>query len=241
MGELSDAPAATATQQPPAIRAILFDLDGTLYPTANGYVEHVRGNLFNYMEQKLHIANAKEAWRPLFAKYNQTLRGLQATGHELNVEEYWADTRAGAEQFIKPAPQGLRDLLASLPQDLHIFTNCNEKEAEHILDLLGIREYFKSIYGSTCMGTYCKPEREVFDKVLATLGLEGHQVALFEDSYKNCLTAKSVGMTSVLINSDTAIEEGVTEEMMAHVDAVVLDEHLTREVLEGALPRLWAT
>jgi hypothetical protein len=32
--------------------------------------------------------SAEEYWRPLFTKYNQTLRGLKAAGHEVDDEEY---------------------------------------------------------------------------------------------------------------------------------------------------------
>jgi hypothetical protein len=33
-------------------------------------------------------------------------------------------------RFIAAAPEGLQTLLASLPQDKYIFTNCAEKQAE---------------------------------------------------------------------------------------------------------------
>ena len=46
---------------------------------------------------------------------------------------------------------------------------------------------------------------------------------MFEDSFKNLVTAKSLGMSTVFIHSDTAREEGVSEEQLATVDAVVRD------------------
>jgi FMN phosphatase YigB (HAD superfamily) len=53
--------------------------------------------------------------------------------------------------------------------------------------------------------------------VLTELELPGDQVALFEDSYKNLVTAKAYGMTTVLIHSDTVTEEGVTADKLAQV------------------------
>ena len=35
-----------------SIDAVLFDLDGTLYPTGNGYVGHVRQNLYTWMHDR---------------------------------------------------------------------------------------------------------------------------------------------------------------------------------------------
>lgn len=46
---------------------------------------------------------------------------------------------------------------------------------------------------------------------------------MFEDSFKNLVTAKSLGMLTVFIQSDTAREEGVSQEQLATVDAVVRD------------------
>ena len=75
--------------------------------------------------------------------------------------------------------------------------------------------------------------------MLEALGVEGKQVAFFEDSHKNLVAAKTLGMTTVLINTDTAKEEGVTAEMLADVDAVVLDHELSIEALKAVLPQLW--
>lgn len=49
-----------------------------------------------------------------------------------------------------------------------------------------------------------------------------HKV-MFEDSFKNLVTAKSLGMSTVFVQSDTAREEGVSEAQLETVDAVVRD------------------
>lgn len=48
------------------------------------------------------IEKAEEVWRPLFRKYNQSLRGLRAGGFDIEAEEYWDCLRAGAEHFLFP-------------------------------------------------------------------------------------------------------------------------------------------
>jgi hypothetical protein len=78
-------------------------------------------------------------------------------------------------------------------------------------------------------------------QVLTAIGAEASRVALFEDSYKNCCAAKTLGMTTILINSDTAEEEGVTAEHHSTVDAVLLDSELTEPALRKALPSLWSS
>lgn len=44
---------------------------------------------------------------------------------------------------------------------------------------------------------------------------------MFEDSFKNLVTARSLGMSTVFVRSETAREEGVAESKLEGVDAVV--------------------
>lgn len=46
---------------------------------------------------------------------------------------------------------------------------------------------------------------------------------MFEDSFKNLVTAKSLGMSTVFIPSATEREEGVSAAQLETVDAVVRD------------------
>jgi len=91
----------------------------------------------------------------------------------------------------------------------YIFTNAREEQAREALVCLGVEKHFDGIYGSDHMGDHCKPEKEAFEKVLAALPLEdgegeegregGREVVFFEDSFKNLLAARELGMKTVLI------------------------------------------
>ncbi len=48
------------------------------------------------------LEKAEEVWRPLFRRYNQSLRGLRAGGFDIKAEEYWDCLRAGAEHYLFP-------------------------------------------------------------------------------------------------------------------------------------------
>jgi FMN phosphatase YigB (HAD superfamily) len=100
------------------------------------------------------------------------------------------------------------------------------------------------------MGDVCKPEHEAFAKVLAAAlpsaereggrgeGPPYDDVVFFEDSFKNLLAAKELGMKTVLIHSETTMaEEGRNEEHYKEVDAVV--PRLTLPVVREAAPFLW--
>jgi hypothetical protein len=63
-----------------------------------------RNNLWKYMNTHhgVPVERAEEVWRPLFRKYNQSLRGLRAGGFDIEAEEYWDCLRAGAEKYLFP-------------------------------------------------------------------------------------------------------------------------------------------
>ena len=133
--------------------------------------------------------NAEELWLPLFRKYNQTVKGLREGGFEIDEQEFWTDIRQGHEKYFTE-DEHLREFLHSIPLDKYIFTNCNEIQAEHLLTTLGIDDCFSGIFGAKFMKEHCKPDKEAFEKVVAYLGKAPECMVLFEDSYKNLMTAK---------------------------------------------------
>jgi len=189
---------------------LVFDLDGTLYDISNGYLQRIRANIFRMMVEKGYGANEQEAhdiWKPLFKKHNQTFKGLRESGYPFTADEYWEKHRAGIEEYFSH-DQPLVDLLNALPQRKVIFTNCREKEAIKIMELLGIDDCFEAVYGSDFMGNTCKPQKESFEALFHAMNVKPEQIVFFEDSVKNLLTAQSLGMQCVLVNSPTASEEG---------------------------------
>ena len=66
-----------------------------------------RNNLWGYMHTHLGVPEGQQEkiWRPLFQKYNQSLRALKAGGYDIKNEEYWDCLRAGAVEYLRPDPQ----------------------------------------------------------------------------------------------------------------------------------------
>ena len=58
---------------------------------------------------------------------------------------------------------------------------------------------------------------------------------MFEDSFKNLVAAKALGLSTVFVQSDTAREEGVKDAQLETVDAVVADVSLWRRSRVGAV------
>ena len=90
------------------------------------------------------------------------------------------------------------------------------------------------------MGDCCKPEKAAFEIALEISGADPSQTAMFEDSFKNLRTAKELGMTTVLLNGETAVEEGMTAELPGTTDTAAgpeLDDlHSTPQKHPAVLP-----
>ena len=82
------------------ISCLIFDLDGTLYDSSNGYVDHFRRQLFDFMYTKGFVSSlesAEDVWRPLFEKCNQSYKALVNGGFIFDRDEYWRHHRKGVE------------------------------------------------------------------------------------------------------------------------------------------------
>jgi pyrimidine 5'-nucleotidase len=229
---------------------LLFDLDGTLYDQICGYVDSVHSNIFKFMAEKTggkfdsigSIEEAEIVWRPIFQKYNLTKRGLLGEGYEFDTVDYDKYIRQGADRFIKPDSE-LRVFLESLPcRRKVIFTNAPEVSANEILDLLGVADLFEAVLGTDFLqDEVCKPERAAFDRVLNHLKIapaDYHRVWFFEDSYKNLVAGKELGMKTVFVKSlSTMKEEGKETRDLSQFDAAI--EGKVAMELKEQIPELW--
>ena len=220
---------------------LIFDLDGTLYDADNGYIKNQKNNILEFLvEQEISDKeNVEIFWNNLFTKYNQTLRGLQNMGYKIDKEIYWEKIRKDTKKFIKKDIK-LRDFIESLPltQKKYIFTNCNEKQAIECLDCLGILHLFDGIYGAEFMGDKCKPEIEVYKKLLNVIGnVEPEKCCMFEDSFKNLETAKKMGMSTVLIKSKITQEKDCVKDK--NIIDCIIDNLSQGKNIKNTYPRLY--
>eukprot|EP00873_Tetraselmis_striata_P037893 jgi/Tetstr1/458157/TSEL_044648.t1 len=226
----------------PQVETLVFDLDGTLYGIENGYEAHVRQNVFAFMHEKLDVEKEKceSIWRAAFKKHNQTLKGLRSEGFEFDREEFWDFIRAGREQFLGPHPQ-VGAMLAALPQDKWVLTNCNEKHAKLALQTMGIESHFKGVIGADFMDPLAKPQEEAFKRALDFMGASAKTTWMFEDSVKNLRSCKQMGMTTVLVTGLTTAEEGASADALLQegtVDYVVSD--CSEAEIRAKIPALFA-
>ncbi|RME75250.1 MAG: pyrimidine 5'-nucleotidase [Chloroflexi bacterium] len=191
-------------------RYILFDLDETLYPREAGVMPALIARMNRFMVQRVGIPpdDVSEKRRYFYQHYGTTLRGL-VEEHHIDPEEFLAFVHdVDLHQFIAPSPP-LAKMLARLPLDKVIFTNADTAHAERVLNVLAVRPYFSQIIDIRAIDYRSKPDPYAYRQALALLDAAGEECIMVEDNPRNLIPAKSLGMTTVLVDGQSSPALGV--------------------------------
>jgi len=185
------------------MKALLFDLDNTLYPAEKNLFALIDVRINRYMEEVVGIPNklVDSLRRQYWNNYGATLQGL--------IRHYGADAEDYLEyvhrfdigQHLLPDPE-LQETLKNLAPPCFVFTNGSRQHAEQVTRALGIRQYFEEIFDIRIADYQPKPSPLPYQQVLKYLNLRGDDCAMIEDSPANLKTAKEFGMTTLLIGPE---------------------------------------
>jgi putative hydrolase of the HAD superfamily len=185
----------------PRFQYILFDLDETLYPRQAGLMQAISERILLYLTQKLAIPldDAVETKRYLYQRYGTSLRGLMVE-YRIEPLEYLNFVHAvNPAGFFGPSPP-LAAMLAEIPLRKVIFTNADTPHAERVLQTLQVRLHFEQIIDIQALEYINKPDPLAYRKVLDFLGVSGENCIMVEDTARNLIPAKDVGMTTILVD-----------------------------------------
>ncbi|MEJ2211865.1 MAG: pyrimidine 5'-nucleotidase [Anaerolineae bacterium] len=203
------------------IRAILFDLDDTLYPRSAGVMIKIRERILAYMRSRLELSaeEADELRRRYLHEYGTTMRGLQIH-HHIEADDYLDFVHdVPLHDYIRPNP-ALDRALASLPQQKVVFTNASREHALRVLDVLGVTHHFDRIVDVRDVGFESKPRPAAYRRVCEMLDLRPEECVLVEDNVRNLRPAKELGMTTVLVGSAVDDAEDVVDHAIARVEEI---------------------
>lgn len=185
------------------LRTLFIDLDDTLYPKESGLWSAIRQRMTDYMREQLGFPPEviPKLRQHYFDTYGTTLRGLQIHYH-VDPDRYLAYVHdLPLEEFIAPDPQ-LHAILSSLPQEKWIFTNADANHARRVLARLGLEDCFTGIIDVCALGYICKPHREAYLRAMRLAGADRpEECLLFDDSPRNLMPARELGMMTVLVLS----------------------------------------
>jgi putative hydrolase of the HAD superfamily len=184
------------------LKYILFDLDETLYPSANGLMQTISNRMRQFIVDKYSLPQeeALALQRRYWDEYGTTLRGLYLE-RNIDPQEYLQFVHSvPLSDFIQPDPQ-LRALLERIPQEKVILTNADSEHARRILDILGVADLFTRIFDVVCFDYQCKPARVVYERVLQLLDAQGPECVLVDDMARNLPTARELGIKTILVGN----------------------------------------
>ena len=193
------------------IQYILFDLDDTLYPTASGLMHEISARMSEFMVEQAGISRQEvdRVRRDYWSRYGTTLRGLYIERHidAPAFLDYVHDVDLA--KYLRPDSR-LDATLAALPQTKSIFTNAPANYARRVLRALGVEKHFVEIYDINFIAYESKPTPSAYAKVASALPVRADECAMIDDTARNLVPAKQLGMQTVWLdgNDNPRAEEG---------------------------------
>jgi putative hydrolase of the HAD superfamily len=208
----------------------VFDLDNTLYPASSRLFDQVDSLIGQFVSELLGITleEAHLIQKQYFREHGTTLTGLMAQ-HKVDPHAYLEFVHNLDLSPIDPSP-ALGAALTRLPGRKLVYTNGSVGHAERVLQRLGVRAPFEAIFDIVAGDFVPKPQEASYRKMLQQHGIFPQRAAMIEDLPRNLVPAAALGMTTVLVQSDSAwAQEGadgdhihhVTDDLVAWLEAVV--------------------
>jgi putative hydrolase of the HAD superfamily len=212
----------------PQFEYILFDLDDTLYPREAGVMEAIIKRILMFMTHKLKIPadDAPTKRYYYYQHYGTALRGLMEE-HHIDPAEFLSYVHdLNLANFLGASPP-LDNMLGAIPLRKVVFTNSDVPHSERVLAMLQVRHHFESIIDILATKYKSKPDPLAYQQALNLLGVRGQQCIMVEDSARNLIPAKDMGMMTILVGEQTP---------SSAVDYVVPTIFHVEQILEKILP-----
>ena len=183
------------------VKALIFDLDGTLIDSKRDLVLSVNATLREMQRAELPedlVASYVGSGAPVLI--SRALGGTEEP-EELQraLKFFLAHYEEHKLDFTKAYP-GVSEALEELRGvPMAVLTNKPVNISVRILEGLGLAGFFRAIYGGNSFATK-KPDPLGANTVLSELGITGTQAAMVGDSEVDVQTARNAGMISAIVN-----------------------------------------
>jgi putative hydrolase of the HAD superfamily len=180
------------------INYILFDLDDTLYHTNSGMMQEISERMSEYMVTRVGIPrdDVERQRKDYWARYGTTLRGLYIERH-IDPHDFLDFVHdVDVAKYLLPDSR-LQSMLELLPQTKSIFTNAPGEYARRVIRALGVEKYFAELFDIHFIEYASKPNQHAYDKVVAALPDPPAECLMIDDTVRNLVPAKKLGMTTV--------------------------------------------
>ena len=200
------------------VEAWVFDLDHTLYTVDAAHQAQMEERICFYVQRHFGL-DRDAAWKVqkgYLRDYGSTLAGLMRNDH-IDPDVYH-DEINDLEALALSPDAGLRAGLARLPGRRFVFTNNCGRFARNVLARLGVEDLFSGIVDVKAMDFVLKPSPKAFETLLALGPIEPGRAALFDDSARNLVPARALGMKTVWFNNGLGQSQTKIDRPELHID-----------------------
>src|SRR5579859_834935 len=201
------------------VRALVFDLDGTLIDSKMDLVNSVNATLRELKREALPtdlVASYVGSGAPVLIR-----RALGGNPSEEELKRALAFFLVHYEEHKLDQTRlypGVAETLAELKSlPMSVLTNKPVKISVKILEGLGVSQYFRSIYGGNSFETK-KPDPAGANHVLNELNVLPTDAAMVGDSEVDVQTARNSGMKSAIVNFGFGIHDRAAHPADVYVD-----------------------
>jgi len=185
------------------MKAVLFDLDNTLYPAECDLFSLIDVRINRYMEEIVAIEpeNVDKLRRRYWKDYGATLQGL-VRHHAVDPEDYLDYVHAVDVGSRVSADHDLCQTLKKLQIPSYVFTNGSRCHVDRVVTALGLDGLFSGVFDIRIADYQPKPHPDPYRQVLERLDLPGEQCIMVEDQPQNLKMAKRFGMKTILVGRE---------------------------------------
>ena len=183
----------------------LFDLDNTLHDASHQIFPRVNIAMTDFVARKLNLSRdeASNVRQRFWRQYGATLLGM-VKHHGIDIEEFLREAHPFPDMHeLVSRSNTITAAIRKLPGRKVVLTNAPRQYAADVLHAMGVRNLFEKVIAIQDMrfagSLQPKPDRRLFRRVAAALGVAPQQCILVEDSVENIRSARAVGMRSILV------------------------------------------
>ena len=183
------------------VRALIFDLDGTLIDSKQDLIRSVNAMLEEMGREKLHedtISGYIGHGAPKLVA-RALGNGAAEKEREQALRFFLAHFEAHKLDSTRPYP-GVAEALEELREfPMAVLTNKPVRVSRRIVEGLGLEKYFRAVYGGNSFDTK-KPDPLGARKILEELGAAAGETMLVGDSEVDVQTARNAGTLAAAVN-----------------------------------------
>jgi phosphoglycolate phosphatase len=202
-----------------SVRALIFDLDGTLIDSKLDLIRSVNAMLQEMGREQLHEDTISGYIGHGAPQLVAQALGNNSTQHERERAvkfflAYYEDHKMDSTCAYSGVPEALEEL-AAFP--MAILTNKPVRISVRILEELGLAKYFRAVYGGNSFETK-KPDPFGAQTILREFGAAPAEAILIGDSEVDVQTARNAGMLAAAVNYGFGTHDRATHPADIYLD-----------------------